>query len=108
MEPKAEAKIVRALAKHLADEQGSIRRWRNAGNACTYIGAFLWVAAIFAFWQPSGGHWAFALLAAAGGVCIGLGLWFATFVQQWPVVRQFVDAEKVRQRAGELDAQQPK
>jgi hypothetical protein len=38
-------------------------------------------------------------------VCLGLGLWFSTFVAQWPAVRQFIDAERVRQRNIELEAQ---
>jgi len=52
--------------------------------------------------------WIFAALSGVGGLCIGLGLWFSTFVKQWPVVRQFIDAERVRQRIAEIDSQGPK
>jgi len=103
-----EAKIVRTLAKFLADERSGLQRWRTIGRAWTFSGAVLWVVAIFGHLQDTGGHWMLAVLAAAGGVCLGLGLWFSTFVEQWPAVRQFIDAERVRQRSIELEAQVPK
>lgn len=105
---KLEKKIVRTLAKFLADERAGLGRWRTAGKAWTYCGAILWVLAIFGYLQDTGGHWILAVLAGVGGVCLGLGLWFSTFVEQWPAVRQFIDAERVRQRSIELDEQRPK
>jgi hypothetical protein len=106
-EAKLEAKIVRTLARFLADERAGLGRWRTAGNAWTYSGAVLWVLAIFGYAQGAGGHWLLAVLSGVGGVCLGLGLWFSTFVAQWPAVRQFIDAERVRQRSIELDQQPP-
>ena len=105
---KLEAKIVRTLAKFLADERAGLGRWRTAGNAWTFAGAVLWVVAVFGYLQDTGGHWMLAVVAGVGGVCLGLGLWFSTFVAQWPAVRQFIDAERVRQRSIELDKQQPR
>ncbi len=105
---KLEAKIVRTLAKFLADERTGLGRWRTAANAWTYSGAVLWVLAIFGHLQDTGGHWMLAVISGLGGVCLGLGLWFSTFVAQWPAVRQFIDAERVRQRSLELEAQVPK
>jgi hypothetical protein len=105
---KLEAKIVRTLTKFLADERKGLGRWRTAGKAWTYSGAVLWTLAIFGYLQDTCGHWMLAVLSGIGGVCLGLGLWFSTFVAQWPAVRQFIDAERVRQRNIELEAQVPK
>jgi len=102
---KDEEKIVRTLAKFLADEQVLVGRWRVAGKASIFLGAILWAAAIFAYAQSAGASWIVAVLSGVGGLCLGLGLWFSTFVTQWPVVRQFIDAEKVRQRIIEIDDQ---
>lgn len=102
---KLEAKIVRTLAKFLANEQVLIRRWRVVGNASIFLGSLLWVLAFFAYAQNAGASWVVAVLSGVGGLCLGLGLWFSTFVTQWPVVRQFIDAEKVRQRIIEIDDQ---
>lgn len=105
---KLERKIVRTLAKFLADEQAAVRRTRRVANAWIISGSILWTAALFGYLQPAGGHWILAVLSGVGGVCLGLGLWFSTFVEQWPAVRQFIDAGRVRQRSVELDAQVPK
>ena len=105
---KEEEKIVRTLAKFLADEQKLVGRWRVAGKASIFLGALLWTLAIFAYAQSAGVSWIGAVLSGMGGLCLGLGLWFSTFVTQWPVVRQFIDAEKVRQRIVEFDDQGPK
>ena len=105
---KDEEKIVRTLAKFLADEQELVGRWRVAGKASIFLGALLWTLAIFAYAQSAGTSWIVAVLSGVGGLCLGLGLWFSTFVTQWPVVRQFIDTEKVRQRIVEFDDQGPK
>jgi hypothetical protein len=105
---KLERKIVRTLGKFLADEQSALGRSRAVANVWIISGSILWVVAIFGYAQPEGGHWILAVLSGVGGVCLGLGLWFSTFVEQWPAVRQFIDAERVRQRSLELEAQVPK
>jgi len=105
---KLEEKIVRTLAKFLADEQALVRRWRIVGKAAIVLGSILWALAIFAYAQSASASWVFAALSGVGGVCLGLGLWFSTFVTQWPVVRQFIDAELVRQRIIEIDDQRSK
>ena len=100
---KHEEKIVRTLAKFLANERVLIRRWDAVGKASIFLGALLWTLAIFAYAQSAGASWIVAVLSGVGGLCLGLGLWFSTFVTQWPVVRQFIDTEKVRQRIIEID-----
>ena len=102
---KLEGKIVRTLARFLVNEQALIRRWRVVGKASIFLGSLLWALAILAYAQNACAPWVFAALSGVGGLCLGLGLWFSTFVTQWPVVRQFIDAEQVRQRAIEIDDQ---
>ena len=103
---KLDRKIVRTLAKFLADDGVLIGRWRMASKAVILMGSLLWALALFGYWQDAGGSWILAVLAGAGGLCLGLGLWFSTFVTQWPIVRPFIDAERVRQRTKEFDDQE--
>jgi hypothetical protein len=105
---KLERKIVRMLGRFLADEQAALGRSRAVAWAWIISGCVLWTVAIFGHAQAAGGHWVLAVLSAVGGVCLGIGLWFSTFVEQWPAMRQFIDAERVRQRSRELDAPVPK
>jgi hypothetical protein len=105
---KLERKIVRMLGQFLADEQAALGRSRAVAWAWIISGSLLWTVAVFGYAQPAGGHWILAVLSGVGGVCLGIGLWFSTFVEQWPAMRQFIDAERVRQRSRELDAPVPK
>ncbi len=100
---KLEVKIVRTLAKFLDNERVLVRRWGVIGSVLFFLGALLWALTIFAYAQNPAASWLFAVLSGVGGLCLGLGLWFSTFVTQWPVVRQFIDAEQVRQRTIEID-----
>jgi hypothetical protein len=102
---KLERKMVRMLGQFLADEQAALRRSRRVANAWIISGSILCAVAVFGYAQPAGGHWMLAVLSGAGGLCLGLGLWFTTFVEQWPAIRQFIDADRVRQRSLELEAQ---
>ena len=107
-DPSVERKLVRTLARFLADEQAQLGRWRMAARAAIFLGAVLWTIALFGYLQDSGASWVFAVLAGVGGLCLGVGLWFTTFVEQWPVVRQFIDADRVRRRSGEFDGAESK
>ena len=99
---KFERRVVNNLAKFVADDGTLLARWRLTGKACVWTGSVPWALAILAFWQDGTGSWIYAALAALGGLFLGVGLWFSTFAAQWPVVRPFVDADKVRQRSVEL------
>jgi hypothetical protein len=105
LDAKLEKKIVRDLAKFLAGEPESVKRWRRIGNAWIVAGSLLCVLALFICAQDTSVPWMLATLSVLGGFCLGLGLWFTTFVEQWPVVRPFIDAERVRQRSVELGVQ---
>ena len=105
---KLERKIVRMLGKFLADEHAALGRSRAVAWAWIISGSVLWTVAIFGHAQPAGGHRILAVLSGVGGVCLGIGLWCSTFVEQGPAMRQFIDAERLRQRSRELDAPVPK
>jgi len=104
---KLEPKIVRTLVKFLANDKVLIPRWGIAGRALTFAGSFFVVITIWAYWQGASASWLFSAIAGAAGVCLGLGLWFTTFAAQWPVVRQFLDADRVHRRMTELSQVPP-
>lgn len=96
---------MRDLEKLVTDGGMLIQRWRLAGKIATWLGAFLVaVVAYGAYGAGGGAFWMLAGLALAAGLAMGLGLWFSTFTAQWPIVRPFIDAERVRQRAKELES----
>jgi len=49
--------------------------------------------------------WGVGLAAGLGGLCLGIGAWFSTFASQWPVIRPFIDGDRVRDRLAEIERQ---
>ncbi|MCY7319634.1 MAG: hypothetical protein LH617_13105 [Ramlibacter sp.] len=49
--------------------------------------------------------WGIGLAAGVVGLCLGVGAWWSTFASQWPVVRSFIDGDRVRDRLAEIERQ---
>ena len=101
---KLEKKVVFGLEKLLSDEERQLKRWRITGGVLAVLG---WLSLTFMFmaiFETSSIHPYFLVLAVAGGVCIGLSIWFSTFYSQWPVLRAYIDVDRVKERAKELNA----
>ncbi|MGZ8982311.1 MAG: hypothetical protein ACXW2D_16325 [Burkholderiaceae bacterium] len=98
------AKMVRGLARALEDEESHVRKYRRIGKACGVLGAFVITWALYAAWGGSDAAdlW-FVVLGAVGGLSIGLALFFNSSVEQWPVNREFMDADAIREAARRLE-----
>lgn len=98
------ARMVRGLARALEDEEAHLRKYRRLGQACGVLGAMVLTWSLFAAWGGSdaAGLW-FVALGAVGGLLIGLALFFNSSVEQWPVNREFLDADAIRDAARRLE-----
>jgi uncharacterized membrane protein YdcZ (DUF606 family) len=90
--------VLKALVLLAADEQAALRKVR-ASHRWFKIGGFgvMFVAFFLAF-NPSFGVpcWVLAAVAAFGGALAGLALWFENSLVQWPVLKQYLDLERLR------------
>lgn len=102
MDARNERKVVDALARLLTNEALSLGRWRRCGRIFMAIGWALVCFTFFAYFSAATVSRNFLFVPLAGGVCIGLGIWFSYFVTQWPIVSAFIDRESVESRAREL------
>lgn len=93
-------KMVRGLVRALNDEASHVRRYRRIANACNTLGALVFVLALFAAWGGTGGGgpW-FVVSGAVAGVLLGLAVFFHSSVEQWPVNREFLDVDALREAA---------
>lgn len=93
-------KMVRGLVRALNDEEAHVRRYRRIGNACSTLGAVVFVLALFAAWGGTGGAgpW-FVVSGTVAGVLLGLAVFFNSSVEQWPVHREFLNVDAVREAA---------
>jgi hypothetical protein len=94
------AKMVRGLVRALDDEESHLRRYSRIGTACTVLGALIFSLALFAAW---GGRDAAALwlvvAGTVGGLLLGLAVFFNSAVEQWPVNREFLNVDAIREAA---------
>lgn len=101
MSDKLEQKVIRSLAKLLANAS-ALNRWRIAGRVLGILGwALLFYSAFKCFEQPLV-HRGLVVVAMLGGACTILGVWFSSFAVQWPVVAQFLDRQAIATRVHEL------
>jgi hypothetical protein len=90
--------MVRGLVRALDDEEAHLRRYRRAANACSVLGALVLTAALFAAWNGAAGLW-LVIAGAVGGLLVGLALFFGSSVEQWPVNREFLNVDAIREAA---------
>jgi hypothetical protein len=90
-------KMIRGLLRALDDEAQHVRRYTRVGTACTGAGAFVFAIGLLLSMQAGAGAWWFMIAGLAAGVLIGLGIFFNSSVEQWPVTREFLDVEALRE-----------
>lgn len=105
---KLEKKVIIGLNKLLTNEKSQLNRWRNAGRVITILGWVFLTLTFMAIFQATHIPAYFLFISLASGLCIGLGVWFSSFSYQWPILQRYIDAERVNQRAAELDVSQKK
>lgn len=91
-------RIVRGLVRAFDDEAAHLRRYRRIARACAMAGALVFVLALFAALGrgDAAGPW-LVVSGAAGGLFLGLAVFFHSSVEQWPVNREFLDEGAVRE-----------
>lgn len=93
-------KVVRALSRTLSNETTHIRRYYWLAKACGVLGGLIFGLALFSSLKvgETSGIW-FVVLGSLGGLLIGLAIYFGSSVQQWPVLREFINAQAVQEAA---------
>ena len=89
--------MLRGLVRALGNEELHVRRYTLIGKACGALGGLVFA---LAFWGASDA--ADVWLMVAGGVSgflIGLAVYFISSVEQWPVTREFLNVDQIREAA---------
>jgi hypothetical protein len=97
-------KIVAGLAALLADEERELSKFRRLGTRCQWAGAIFIAAALFASFQQSWVVIMFIAIGVIGGFLGGLSLLYASFLEQWPVIKPFLNREAVEEASRLNDA----
>lgn len=100
IDQRRRAKLIKALARALGNEASHLRRYYWLARACGVLGGLIFSLALFSalrVGEPSG-IW-FAALGTTGGLLIGLAIYCGSSVQQWPVIREFINIQAVQDAA---------
>lgn len=98
-----EAKIRSNLIAFVCDEQAGLTRLRGLRWVS---GAGGWIILVTAFSlafmeQEVLPGWSLVFAASLGGGMIGLGTWFKHTLDSWPVIRGYLDLERLRAEGGD-------
>jgi hypothetical protein len=95
--PHSREKILRMLVQALEDEQRYLRKYRRLGACFGVVGGAWLVLAILAGFGSSETDTIWLVLSgAAAGLLVGLAVFFNSSVEQWPVIREFLNVDAVR------------
>lgn len=92
--------MLRGLVRALDNEESHVRRYSRIGQACAVLGGLVFVLALFAALRASdtADGW-FVVSGAVAGLLIGLAIFFNSSVEQWPVTREFLNVDAIREAA---------
>jgi len=92
--------MLRGFVRALENEELHLRRYRRIGKVCGVLGALVFVLAFFAALRAgdTADLW-FVVSGAVAGFVMGLAVFFNSSVEQWPVTREFLNADAIREAA---------
>jgi hypothetical protein len=98
MKDKQREKIIQALSGLVRDEAAEMDKLRLRKRV-TQLAGWLVLALVFTLaFQDSESPlaWLYTLGAALGGVLLGMGKWYESSLLSWPVLREFLDRDRLR------------
>lgn len=93
-------KVIQELVRGLENESRYLRKYSVLGKSLGAIGGLLFGLLFMSALRLNDQNllW-FLCLGTTGGILIGLSVYFGTSVKQWPVVKEFIDANKLQEAA---------
>ena len=98
-----EEKILKNLINFALNEEAGLKQLRRY-KRISKIGGWLILLITFSlvFMEPMPlPVWFVVFVAAMGGAMIGLGIWFEHTLDSWPVMRRYLDLERLKAEGGD-------
>jgi len=87
--------MLRGLVRALDNEESHVRRYSLIGKACGAVGGLVFALSLLAA-SDAAGVW-LVVSGAAAGILMGLAVFFISSVEQWPVTREFLNVDEIRE-----------
>jgi hypothetical protein len=94
-EEKIERKVIVNLNRLVRDEAVELGKTKQRRSRCYQIGFILIGVPLYVSLMGYWPAWATTFVASLGGLGVGLGVLYDNSINQWPALKQFVNAEKL-------------
>lgn len=93
-------KIIQELVRVLDSDSKYLRKYSLVGKALSVIGGVLFGLLVISALRLKDQNllW-FLCLGTMAGILIGLSVYFGISVKQWPLIKEFIDANKLQEAA---------
>jgi len=103
-EEKIERKVIVSLNRLVHDEGIELEKTRQRGSFWYFLGGGLIFTALCVALGELLPAWAATIVGSLGGLGVGLGVLYDNSINQWPALRQFVNAEKLAEVAARYES----
>lgn len=92
--------MIKGIVNALDNEEPYLRKYRLIGKVCGLLGGFILSLTILATLQScnSTNIWVI-VIAAISGLLIGLSAYFNVSAMQWPIIKEFINTQAIREAA---------
>jgi hypothetical protein len=90
---RVERRIVVSLNRLVNDEKAELAKTRRRRSRCYLIGFVLVALSIGISIETLWPCWVTSGFAALGGLGVGLGVLYDNSINQWPILKRFIDHE---------------
>ena len=91
------AKMLRGLVRALDNEESHVRRYSLIGKACGALGGLVFALSFLAA-NDAADVW-LVVSGVAASILMGLAVFYISSVEQWPVTREFLNVDEIREAA---------
>jgi len=98
-EEKIRAKCINNLTTILANEDRELRRINRYSWVCSILGFALATFAVLGMLNDTTPSYLVGIPALLGGLTIGLAIYFENSLTQWPVIKEFLNIEAIKDAA---------
>ncbi len=98
-----EKKVLKDFNTLFENEDKYVGRRKLLANTFLFLSLTGIGILFFMYYQKVDITWIALILAVMCGLLLGIGLWFITFVNSWPIVRQYVNKEEIQERYNQIE-----
>ena len=102
MNTKNEIKVLKQIESICLNPEAQLRKIRLFVWGCRIIGWVVIFGSLILIKQSHVTPFAGVIIAAFGGIAVGLAIYGSMAINQWPVLKEHINTESVKEKLNEL------